>query len=320
MRWSGLAVSLGIWGVLGARPALAQVAGASAPKVVPAQAPARAASLVPQVAQPKPPGRVTFRSDPIADGAILVVALGSAGVLQLINSTGEIRPQQIAPGFDQSQLIAIDRAAVSQKVDPNAGTVSNIGIGLLGAYAVLDPVLSGFRERSVQAGMVDAISYAETASLTLALTNIVKLAVRRPRPIAYQEAEKHKDDPEWSNASTDSSLSFFSGHASMASALGATATYLAFARSPGTFRPWLTLGLATTVSAVVAVERVRGGKHFPTDVVAGAFAGIGIGVLVPHLHRSEDAQQRRVWVGFSPLRDRDRDRFDGGTLTLSGWF
>jgi membrane-associated phospholipid phosphatase len=95
-------------------------------------------------------------------------------------------------------------------------------------------------------------------------------------PIAYLRAEAHEDDPTYSSSSTDSSLSFFSGHASMTGAIGATATYLAFARSPGTWRPWVTLTLATTVSALPSVYRVRGGKHFQTDVLVGTFAGVGI--------------------------------------------
>jgi membrane-associated phospholipid phosphatase len=318
MSSSALASVLGLLVFLGSGLAWAQAPHVAGDAIVPPKAPERASSLEPQVAEPKAPGRATFQSDPIADGAIIVVSLGSASVLELINSTGEIRPQQIAENFDRSQLIFIDRAAVTQKIDRKAGSVSNLGLGLAGAFALVDPVLSGFRERNVQAGVVDAISYAETVSLTLALTNIVKLAVRRPRPIAYQEAEKHRDDPNWSNASTDSSLSFFSGHSSMTGAIGATATYLAFARSPGTYRPWLTLSLATTVTTVVSVERVRAGKHFPTDVLAGAFAGIGIGIVVPHLHRTEDVQQRRVWVGFTPASEREG--VEGGTLTLSGLF
>ncbi len=291
---------------------------ASSQTVVPVRAPERSRSLAPALAEPKPLGRVTFQSDPIADGAIIVVSLGSAGLLELINSTGEIRPQQIAPDFDRNRLISIDRAAVSNTMHPSAGSLSNIGLGLAGLYAVVDPVLGGVREGSVQTGLVDAIMYSETVALTLALTNIVKIAVRRPRPLAYVAAEAHKGDADYSNSSTDSSLSFFSGHASMTGAIGATATYLAFARSPGTWRPWVTLTLATTVSTLVSVYRVRAGKHFPTDVLAGTFAGAGIGIVVPHLHRTEDVQQRRVWVGFAPeVRD---DKTRGGSLTLSGTF
>jgi len=299
-----------------AQPAPKTVAVA---QVVPARAPERKVSLEPQAAEVKPAGRVTFQSDPIADGAIIVVSLGSAGLLELINSTGEIRPQQIAPDFDRNQLIWIDRAAVNNTIHPSAGTLSNVGLGLAGLYAALDPVFSGIREQSVQTGLVDAIMYAETVSLTLALTNVVKMAVRRPRPIAYVEAEAHKDDPNYSNSSTDSSLSFFSGHASMTGAIGATATYLAFARSPGTWRPWVTLALATTVSTFTSIYRVRAGKHFPTDVLAGTFAGAGIGIVVPHLHRTEDVQQRRVWVGFAPEVDHSGEA-RGGSLTMSGVF
>jgi membrane-associated phospholipid phosphatase len=288
-------------------------------QVVPARAPERKVSLEPKVAELKPAGRVTFQSDPIADGAIIVVSLGSAGLLELINSTGEIRPQQIERDFDRSQLIWIDRAAVNNRIHPSAGTLSNLGLGVAGVYAALDPVFSGLREQSVQTGLVDAIIYAETVSLTLALTNVVKIAVRRPRPIAYVEFDAHKDDLNYSNSSTDSSLSFFSGHASMTGAIGATATYLAFARSPGTWRPWVTLTLATTVSTLTSIYRVRAGKHFPTDVLAGTFAGAGIGIVVPHLHRTEDVQQRRVWVGFAPEVDDGGDT-RGGSLTMSGSF
>ena len=316
---------LGSLSVLRALPAFAAEPGVGAPAqpVVPPQAPQRSRSLSPAAAEPRPAGRVTFQSDPIADGAIIVVSLGSAGVLELINSTGEIRPQQIAPNFDRNNLVWIDRAAVNDNLHPSAGTASNIGLFVAGAYALVDPVLSGVREHSVQTGLVDAIIYSETVALTMALTNIVKMAVRRPRPIAYVEAEaaeahKAADDPPYSSSSTDSSLSFFSGHASMTGAIGATATYLAFARSPGTWRPWVTLSLATTVCTLTSIYRVRAGKHFPTDVLAGAFAGAGIGIVVPHLHRTEDVQQRRVWVGFAPELENGRTR--GGNLTLSGAF
>ena len=313
-----------------ARAAAAEVpAAASAPEPAPAPAEApdskltydpvkaeeRKASVEPTPALPPPRGRVTFDSDPVADGAIIGVSLGFAAMLDMINSTGEVRPQQISSSFRTSQLLGIDRGAVSQTVDGNARTYSNIGLFTAGAFALLDPILSGVREGSVQAGLVDGIMYAESFAITFALTNMVKMAVRRPRPLAYVEAGLHKDDPTWSNADTDSSLSFFSGHASVTAALGATATYLAFARSPRTARPWVTLLLASALTTFVSIERVRAGAHFPTDVIAGAIAGAGVGIIVPHLHRSEDVKQRRVWVGFAPA-----GRGDGGTAQLTGFF
>ena len=112
--------------------------------------------------------------------------------------------------------------------------------------------------------------------------------------------------------STDLGLSFFSGHAATVAAIGATATYLAFVRSPNSPRPWITLGAATALTAFVGYERVRAGEHFPTDVIAGSMAGAAIGVLVPHLHRHQQ-EPPPVWIGVSPVPR-------GGSLSLQGIF
>lgn len=286
--------------------------------VAPLKDPERKVSLEPKPAEMPLPGRLTFDVDPIADGAIIGASLGFAFILDFINSTGEIRPQQISSEFDSSQLLAIDRPSLSRKPNSAAAGRANLGLFMAVGFAVADPILSGVREQSVQTGFVDAFMYAETMSLTFALTDIVKIAVRRPRPQAYAEAEEHRDDPTYSNSDTDSTLSFFSLHASMTASIGATATYLAFARSPRSARPWITLGLSTALSTLVSIERVRAGKHFPTDVIAGSLAGAAVGVVVPHLHRTDEIKQRRVWVGFNPASYFEGER--RGVVQLSGSF
>jgi membrane-associated phospholipid phosphatase len=295
-------------------PAPPDPAPVPAPPPDPAADPERKVSVEPKPVLP-PPAKTTFDSDPLADGAVIVVAAGFAGILEIINSTGEVRPQQVPVNFDRSKLLFIDRGALSQTIDDNAGLFSNVGLFMSVGYAVLDPVMSGLRENSGQAGLVDGILYAESISLTWAMTNLTKIAVRRPRPSAYLEAEANKNNPNYANTQTDSALSFFSGHASMTAAIGATATYLAFARSKSPWRPWVTLIVASAVTSFTSYERVRAGKHFPTDVIAGTIAGAGVGIVVPHLHRSEDIKQRRIWVGYAPV-----SQGDGGTLNLSGLF
>ena len=280
----------------------------------PAEDPQREVSVEPKPALP-PAVKTRFDADPILDGAIIGVALGTTGILGLIIGTGEIRPQQVPQSFDRNNLLGIDRGALSQTVDTNASTFSNIGLYTAIGFAVLDPVLSGLREDSVQAGLVDGIIYAESIALSSALTNLTKVAVRRPRPAAYIEAEAHKNDPSYVNPDTDSALSFYSGHAAVTATIGATATYLAFARSKGGVRPWVTLILATALTSFTSYERVRAGVHFPTDVIAGTIAGAGVGIIVPHLHRSEDIKQRRMWVGCTRV-----ERGDGGVVQLSGFF
>jgi membrane-associated phospholipid phosphatase len=284
--------------------------------VVPSKDPERKTSLEPKAAEARAPGRLTFDVDPFADGSIIAVSLGFAFVLDQINATGEIRPQQISPEFERSQLLGIDRVAIDNPPDESAAARANLGLFIGVGFAVADPILSGMRENNVQTALVDAFLYAESMSLTFALTDMVKIAVRRPRPHAYAEAEKHRDNPSYANPDTDSALSFFSLHSSMTASIGATATYLAFVRSPRTVRPWLTLGFATALATFVSIERVRAGKHFPTDVMAGTVAGAGVGLLVPHLHRTDDIKQRRVWVGFRPASEFQDD--PGGLLHISG--
>jgi undecaprenyl-diphosphatase len=256
-----------------------------------------------------------LQADPIADGAILGISLGFAGLSTVILSTGEIRPQQISSSFTTSSLLGIDRTAITQTVDPNAGTISNIGLYAAIGYTVIDTIASGFREGSKQAALVDGIIYAEALAITAGVTNLAKVSVRRPRPTAYIAAAAHKNDPTYSNSDSDSSLSFFSGHAATVGAVTGVATYLAFTRSPSSIRPWLTLAGGTALTAFVSVERVRAGAHFPTDVIAGAMAGAGLGVLVAHMHREDTAKQRRVWIGYTPSGVGE-----GGMATLGGLF
>lgn len=275
--------------------------------------PKRSETLEPRpVYQPSTLNGSRLQADPIADGAVLGISAGFAVLSDLIISTGELRPQQISPTFTPSQLLGIDRIAVTQHVDSHARMLSNIGLYAAISYTLIDTIATGFREDSRQAALIDGIIYAEVLSLTAGVTNLAKMAVRRPRPVAYTDAAAHKDDPTYSNADTDSSLSFFSGHAANCGAVAGTATYLAFTRSPHSIRPWITLAGGALLTGFVGYERVRAGAHFPTDVIAGGIAGAGIGVLVAHLHREDTAKQRRVWIGFTPGLGT------GGTVTLGG--
>jgi len=258
-----------------------------------------------------------FTLDPVSDGALTAGGFGFAFLLGEVLSTGEIRPP--APSVGASSLLGIDRVAVTQSIDPHAATFANIGLYGAVGFAVLDPVLSGFRD-GTDALLVDAFMYAESGSLALTLTDITKIAVRRPRPIDYINCPPVKNPAGTGTVpntapgcdSTDLGLSFFSGHAAGVASIGATATYLAFVRSPHSPRPWVTLGVAAALTAFVSYERVRGGEHFPTDVIAGAMAGAAIGVLVPHLHRHKE-ESPPVWVGVSPAPG-------GGTLSVTGVF
>jgi hypothetical protein len=251
----------------------------------------------PAPVEPPPSTRIRFVADPITDGALLSISVGFAGLLGVIIDTEELSPQQPR---ETNQLIGIDQEAVRLTPSATARRISNVGVGVAGAYAVAD-TLHTATTYGTEAGLVDFVLYAESASITWAVTNLAKLAVRRPRPSAYRERDERRAQglPETIEG-TNTALSFFSGHAAMAAALSTTATYLAYARSDSLLRGTLTLAGGITVTTLVSWGRVRGGLHFPTDVIAGAMAGIGVGALVPHLHREEQPKQRPIWIGGGP--------------------
>ena len=152
---------------------------------------AGADDLIPKPVIPAPldqqvDGKIKFVADPVGDGAMLGIALAFGGVLEVIAATGEIRPQQPEP---TGKLIAIDRFAINQTPDPGAAGRSTVGLFAGVGFAFLDPVLSGWRD-GASAGLVDAVLYAESISITLGVTDLTKLAIRRPRPEAYIEQQR----------------------------------------------------------------------------------------------------------------------------------
>ena len=249
------------------------------------------ATLAPTAASAASPVPDPFVSDPVTDLGVLSVAIGFSALLEIIIGTGELAPQQ---PISTSRLSWIDRPAVTRHIDPDAPMLSNYGAGAALLFAVAAPVFTGF-QRSGKAGLVEATLYAQSLALTWSVTNLAKIAVRRPRPLAYQRQEELKreyGDKAPNIAETDTALSFFSGHTAFTSTVTATATYMAFVRAPGTARPWVTLSTGSLLTAFVGLQRIRAGRHFPTDVIAGALAGAGIGVLVPHLHRATPSKLR----------------------------
>ena len=143
-----------------------------------------------------------FMIDPVVDGVLIAGGVGFTCLLGLVLSTGEIQP--VPPG-DPDKLLSIDRIAVTQTIDPNAGLYSDIGIYTAYGYALLDPILSGVRNGR-RAALVDAIMYGESLALTQAFTLATKIGVRRPRPVDYLNCGG-TPPPETATLPTCSSLS-----------------------------------------------------------------------------------------------------------------
>ncbi len=125
----------------------------------------------------------------------------------------------------------------------------------------------------------DMLVLAETAAVTVALCNLVKYSVHRARPYAYDP-----DATEARRGAADARLSFFSGHTALAFAMATSYSYLHSKRHPDSRFRGLVWASSHALAAGVAVLRVEAGRHFWTDVLAGAAVGSTVGYLVPLLH------------------------------------
>jgi undecaprenyl-diphosphatase len=241
-------------------------------------APSQASTVVTSSAAPPADTFVRYDVSPVVDGAVVAVTGGFALLSEMIVRTGELRPQD---PVDPANLLAIDRGiATAEEVESSGHTLSNVTLALTAAYAVFDSSRRALDTHGEWWGTYFVL-YAETTFFNLALTNLAKIAFRRPRPIAYFELRQTG----MVSPDTNVALSFYSGHTATTAGLAATATYLAFMRNDSAWEPWVTLAAGTLLTTYVAVQRIRARAHFPTDVIAGALVGAGVGVLVPHLHR-----------------------------------
>lgn len=139
----------------------------------------------------------------------------------------------------------------------------------------------------------------ETFLVTDVLTLLSKTFFRRTRPFVYND----DIDPAKEGCQTydleDPKIraSFFSGHTSSVTAYNfLSASFFSHYHPESNFRTpvWIAAG---AISSYVGYLRVRAGKHFPTDVIAGFIAGGAAGFFIPRWHRSDafNADDAKYW-------------------------
>jgi len=124
------------------------------------------------------------------------------------------------------------------------------------------------------------LMYFETILLTNTMTGLSKAIFRRTRPYAY-----NKDVDFSLKLGTSTRLSFFSGHTSNVAAAAFFSAKVFADNNPGSNMKTVYWSTAAIVPAIQGFLRVKGGKHFPSDVIAGYIVGALAGILVPQLHK-----------------------------------
>lgn len=226
-----------------------------------------------------------------ADNVVIgVSALAGLTSLYLEHQMNPLTPEQAAR-LDRNTVNRFDRP-VTFLLSPRSAQFSDYGMRASLLLPLVFLADSRVRRHSGHVGYL----YFETMAITGVVTELTKVTTQRLRPWAFNEnvpLEKKKGK--------EIKKAFFSGHTS-ASFAGA----VFFAKVFSDFYPdsrWKPvvwsgcLGLASAVG----YWRVRAGRHYPTDVIAGALFGGVIAYVVPELHKKEGSSLLLSGAGDRPM-------------------
>lgn len=221
-----------------------------------------------------------YRLDGLKDGLLIGVPLGVQTFSFIHSRKFKGLTKAEVEMLRTQDVWAIDRWAIKQyPTGAKARKVSDFF--LYSSFALPLSMLASDRGRN-DVGAMGAF-YVEALLITSALTDLTKGLVRRSRPLAYNEFVDI-------NLKLEKGVrtSFFSGHTSTTAAMSfLTAKMYADFHPDSNLKPvvWTTAAL---IPAATGFLRMRGGKHFFTDVLVGFITGAAIGILVPEIHRIGD--------------------------------
>ena len=214
-------------------------------------------------------------------------------------AAGSIVESNFVSSFSVEEILRLDRSEVNT-FDQNAtfnyshGARNGSDITLFSSYALPTLLLINKKTRK-DFGQI-AILYAESFSLTLGLTNLTKRLVKRTRPFVYNDLASFSD-----KQTKNAKYSFFSGHTSMTAVNSFFAAKVFTDYFPESRWKPLVWTVAFFVPATTGYFRVKAGKHYPTDIIAGIAVGGLVGILVPHLHKVKKTKKgNRITFVASP--------------------
>ncbi len=186
------------------------------------------------------------------------------------------------PAFSPAQIMALDAGRIP-RFDRYAlhhyslAAQHGSDLVLFSSFALPALLLA---ERNIRRDLPEvSVVMAEVFFVNFALTNLTKELVHRTRPFVY-----NPDAPLSAKMQKDARRSFFSGHTSTSAALSfATAKVWTDYHPDSGWKPLVWIA-AAAVPATTGYLRMRGGKHFLSDVVVGMVVGAAVGVLVPGWH------------------------------------
>ncbi len=208
-----------------------------------------------------------------------VIGLGLSSMYFHLRDTC-LSDQQIET-LDPLSINQFDRSA-TKKWSPFLSRVSDAGLLLCMTSPVFLLASSDIRKTS----SVYTLMAFENLFLTMVFTGVTKTTTLRIRPYTYNAMVPYHE-----KVRTDARRSFISGHTSLAFCSAVFLSSVFSKTHPDSpLRP-LVWSSSLLCASGVGYLRYASGKHFPTDIIAGAIVGSTIGYCIPALHEIKTKKQ-----------------------------
>lgn len=222
---------------------------------------------------------------PLTVGAAAVSVFGSMLYSDMEKpADGDVKPRSELLPWDRP--VAGRYAELPDKMSDWVAPVAVAPVALAGYAWYNDGSVSGF--------LGYTLMYAQALSIQNGLNQIARSAKLWPRPYIYAEEGEGREAAE--NAKGEAYGSFFSGHASAAFTTAVFTAKLFDEMNPASPYSGIVWATSLSLAGFVGVLRIAAGKHYPTDVVAGALVGTGVSILVLESHRVS-SKKASLWVG-----------------------
>ncbi len=207
--------------------------------------------------------------------ALLGFGTGALGVSSYFGRKVKPLTDEQIRSLDPANIWGIDRYSLGTYSLPADEWTDKL---LLGAFASPFFVLLGKRGRD-NFNDISLIVF-EGALINAGLNNMSKVFGKRARPYNY-----NPDVPNHIKKQISSRYSFYSGHAATSAFFSITAAKLYNDLYPDSkARPYV-WAVGALIPALVSYGRMRGGRHFFTDVLTGFIVGSAVAIAVPELNK-----------------------------------
>ena len=208
--------------------------------------------------------------------AVGVMSTAAGIVAQSINHPTAFTNTELL-NLDRSDIFFVDRGAANNW-SPASARASDI----VRSTSLLLPAFFLTNHHTKKEISMLLVMSLEVLTTNYGATQLTKNIVNRARPFTY-----NTDLSFTTRSKKNDKLSFFSGHTSHTAAFSFFIAKVLTDYHPNASNKFKVIiwSMAVLIPASTAVLRVKAGKHFPTDVIAGYVVGASIGYLIPQLHK-----------------------------------